>query len=387
MIPPAGVARGAPVPPPPGDGPLLWLRLAASLPGEGAEALAMLLPALRAARRGIRVHVTRPGGGAATAISPDPGDSPAAAEAALRAWRPSVLLLVGGDLPEELLAAAGRARIPAVMADARIGQLRAPLLWQRSRRRAALEAVRRVLVPDTAAELSALRAGFAPNRIERIGRLEPTRPPPGCSEAERVVLAAALRGRQLWFACGVPEAEEDAVLAAHEAALAHSHRGLLLLQPSDPARATALAAKAEAAGFVPGLRSQTDDPAPDLQVLIADDPGEAGLWYRLAPVTYAGGTLSGAPGAGPHPFAPAALGSAILRGPHAGPEAAEEWAALDAARAVRPVADAAELGRAVDELLAPVRAAELAARAWRVSTAGAGVAQAVAAVVAGLLPA
>ncbi|MRX49655.1 3-deoxy-D-manno-octulosonic acid transferase [Paracoccus sp. S-4012] len=373
--------RGRALPPaPPGEGPLLWLRLAAGQPADGSGAGAALRPQLRAMRRDLRLLATHPAPVGETGVAPDPGD----AATMLRELRPAAILLVGDDLPEELLLAAGRARLPVILADARLHGLRPPQLWQRSRRRAAVEALTRVLVADAAAQSAAIRAGVPEGRVERTGPLMATPAPPGCSEAERAALAAALRGRQVWFAAAVPEAEEAAVLAAHETALQHSHRALLVVAPADPERAQALMLRAEAQGLGAALRSQTDEPGPDIQVLVADDPGEAGLWYRLAPVTYAGGTLAGGATA-PDPFAPAALGSAILRGPQTG-AAPAAWAALEAGRALRPVRDEADLGPGVEELLAPERAAELAARAWAVSTAGAAVAQRIAAAVAAVLP-
>ncbi|AXC50531.1 hypothetical protein DRW48_13335 [Paracoccus suum] len=59
----------------------------------------------------------------------------------------------------------------------------------------------------------------------------------------------------------------------------------------------------------------------------------------------------------------------------------EAWADLRAARAVREVPRPEQLGMALDDLLQPDRAADYAARAWAVSTAGAAVAQRIAAAV------
>ena len=98
-----------------------------------------------------------------------------------------------------------------------------------------------------------------------------------------------------------------------------------------------------------------------------------GLWYRLAPVCFMGGTLLPGPGAAPrHPFEPAALGSAIIHGPLTEAHSAE-WTQLDGASAARMVADPAGLSRAVADLSAADQAAMLAGNAWAVSTGGAAV--------------
>ena len=50
------------------------------------------------------------------------------------------------------------------------------------------------------------------------------------------------------------------------------------------------------------------------QVYIADTLGELGLFYRLAPFCFVGGTL--VPMGGHNPLEPAVLGCAVLAGPH-----------------------------------------------------------------------
>lgn len=177
--------------------------------------------------------------------------------------------------------------------------------------------------------------------------------------------------RPVWFAASLPEAEEDAVIAAHRACLNHAHRLLLILAPQNPDRAAALAARMEAAqGWNVARRSLDDSPDPEVEVYLADtSTDEYGLWYRLAPVTFLGGSLSG-DGIIHNPMEPAALGSAILYGPRLGAFGAA-CGRLGAARAARVIASPADLAEALDDLLSPDRAARLAQAAWAVSSEGA----------------
>ena len=103
---------------------------------------------------------------------------------------------------------------------------------------------------------------------------------------------------------------------------------------------------------------------------MAEDSAELGLWYRLASVTYMGGTLTNGAGVARHPFEPAALGSAIVHGPHLSAQAAE-WQGLDRAGGARRIHAASALPAAIEDLSAPDAAARLARSAWEVSTAGA----------------
>ena len=102
---------------------------------------------------------------------------------------------------------------------------------------------------------------------------------------------------------------------------------------------------------------------------IVDNPAEYGLWYRLSPICFLGGSLFG-PGALRDPMEAAALGSAILHGPEAGPYGAI-LGRLNAARAVRSITSAVGLGEALSEVLAPDRTARMAQAAWAVATDGA----------------
>jgi 3-deoxy-D-manno-octulosonic-acid transferase len=176
--------------------------------------------------------------------------------------------------------------------------------------------------------------------------------------------------RPVWLAAMVPEGEEAAVIAAHRAALLLAHRLLLILVPENPARAEALAAQmTEREGWTVALRAHEEEPEPETEVYIVDNPQEFGLWYRLAPVTFLGGTLAGQ-GALRSPMEPAALGSAILHGPRTGAHGAA-FGRLGAARAARAVASANDLAEALGDLLAPDRAARLAQAAWAVTSEGA----------------
>lgn len=337
---------------PPGRGPLVVVQASA----DARLALSQVQRRLTRSRPDLRIL--------------EVGDlSPAAAQA-LMAARPAALLLLGADLPATLVTAAGRAGVPAVLAEARLAADDAAWTLRGLGRRELLRQMRAVLVTDPAAQATALRMGAERGRVALTGPVAEIRDPLPCSEAERSVMAQFLRGRHAWLAAAVPESEEDAVLAAHQAALAQSHRALLFLAPADPARIDPLADRIGADGLVVARRTLDEDPADDVQIMLTDGPTEMGLWYRLAPVTYLGGTLSGDDAAARHPFEPAALGSAIVHGPQTGRHATE-WQQLGGAGAARQVADAEALAAAIAELSQPDLIATLASNAWRVSTGGA----------------
>lgn len=308
-------------------------------------------------------------------------------EARLAGWlaanRPDVIVCLRQLPPRALMDAVLARGLPVVLADADIAGWPPLPFWQRLAGGGGLARLAHLMVPDPMARVAAIRRGALPARITVTGALTETRAPLRVSEAELSAQAEVLGGRQRWFVVAVPEAEEKAVIEAHHAALGLSHRALLLIQPADPARAPELAQRMEEAGLHAAIRSEVDEVLPDHQALVLDDPSELGLWYRLAPVCFMGGTLSGEDQAARHPFEPAALGSAILHGPVRARHI-EAWRQLERAGATRLVPRASALADHLAAVMEPERAADLASRAWNVSTGGAAVAHQIAQIVARL---
>ena len=183
------------------------------------------------------------------------------------------------------------------------------------------------------------------------------------------MLAGLMATRPVWLAVDVPAAEEAAVIAAHRSALRLAHRLLLILVPQDASRAAELAAFMETSeGWTVAQRSLDQEPDTETEVYIPDSAAEYGLWYRLAPVSYMGGSLLGE-GCARNPMEPAALGSAIVYGPRPGGYGSV-FGRLGAAQAARAVGSAGDLGDALSDLLAPDRAARLAQAAWALASDG-----------------
>jgi 3-deoxy-D-manno-octulosonic-acid transferase len=160
-------------------------------------------------------------------------------------------------------------------------------------------------------------------------------------------------------AASTREGEEADVLAALAVL---DPRVLLVLVPRHPQRFDTVAATVAAAGLRFSRRSGEGgiDEAADasVRVLLGDSMGEMAAWYAAADLAFVGGSLR--PLGGQNLIEPCALGCPVLVGPHTWNfrEAAEQ--AVAAGAALR-VADAAELGRSVAELLADrVRRATMA---------------------------
>ncbi|MBM9593466.1 3-deoxy-D-manno-octulosonic acid transferase [Roseitranquillus sediminis] len=200
--------------------------------------------------------------------------------------------------------------------------------------------------------------------------------PPPCNEAERRSFVAALAARPVWLAAGIVASELPEILRAHMLAQGAAHRLLLIVRPAQGLDAADVARELAATGYATALRSEADVASESCAVFVADLPDEDGMWYRIAPITFVGGTLDRS-GATVDPYAPASLGSAVVHGPHGGVHSTR-FAALVAASATRRILVGEDLGTTISDLQAADRAAVLAHQAWKVVTHGAEVTDAVA---------
>ncbi len=291
-----------------------------------------------------------------------PDESSAAIQRFLDHWRPDVAVEMGVTDRPKLFTATARREVP---------------LYHVSPSREAVGSRRRY--PDylgafraclavSASEAQALRRslGGTATRIEITGPLCDTILAQRCNQAECDTLALLLGGRPVWLAAQVRAHETDVIEAAHRKAFRAAHRLLLIVAPAELSEAAEIRARFEAGNWRTSLRSAGGEPDPEVQVYVADGEDEMGLWYRLAPATYIGGTLTDGPPLA-DPFDPAALGSAVLHGPAIG-QATSRFDRLKASGAVMTVDSPDALGEAVVTLLAPDKAASLAQAGWAVTT-------------------
>ncbi len=352
-------------PPPRPAGRLIWLHA----PDADAARPMLELAHRIADEEGHNVLLTAPEGPPmpeGVLHRPPPED--AQAREFLAHWEPELAVFSDGELRPALLDEAAERKIPMLMVDAR-----APYLphrrdtWWPGLTRALLSRFAHILTLDEAAERAFIRRGAPPAIVKVAGRMEEGTVPLPCTEAERASLARQIATRPVWLAAGLTRAEEDIAIAAHRSALRMSHRLLLIIVPEDPERATGLAERLEDEGFTVSRRAFDEEPDPETEIYVADNPAEYGLWYRLSPVCFLGGTFSG--GAVRDPMEAASLGSAILHGPvtsaHSG-----AFARLAAAKATLPLDRPKALADALGDLLAPDRVAWLAQAAWGVASDG-----------------
>jgi 3-deoxy-D-manno-octulosonic-acid transferase len=293
----------------------------------------------------------------------------------LEHWRPDLAVWTESEFWPAMLVATRRRGVPMLLINARIS-LRSYRRWRRMRRlaRALLSRFDRILAQDDLAATQLAALGADPDRLTVTGSLKEGAAPLGHDEEERVRIARLLAGRPVWLAASTHPGEEEIVLEAHACARRTLPMLALILAPRHPDRGEALAAMLRARGLATVRRGAGEALVPDTDVYLVDTLGEMGLWYRIAAVSFVGGSLNDA--GGHNPFEPALLGSAILHGPHVR-NFADGYARLRAAGAAVEVRSARDLCAALVATLAPDRAAAMAAAAWDAVSEGADVTDAV----------
>jgi len=366
----AGVARPA--------GPLMWFH-AASV-GESL-ALLELIRLLLEDRKDLNILVTT-GTVTSAGVMADrlperaihqflPLDARAFVRRFLEHWHPDVAVWTESELWPTLICETDAIGIPMLLLNARMSKASHDR-WRflRGMARSLLGRFDQALVQDDLTAIYLRRLGLPPERMEVTGTLKEGAAALPVEPAELDTMRAEIGGRPIWVAASTHPGEEDKVLEAHRIALKSNPRLLLILAPRHANRGDEIAKMLAEGGWTFTRRSIGEGPEAEAPVYLADTMGELGLWYRLAPVSFVGGSWE--PIGGHNPFEPAALGSAILHGPYV-TNFVDIYQRLTEARAARLVASPQSLAEAVDDLLSPDRAAAMAHSAWEVVSAGADV--------------
>jgi 3-deoxy-D-manno-octulosonic-acid transferase len=350
------------------EGPLVWLHAVGV--GE-VMALPGLARALMEERPGLAVLITSSSRTSAEALAPNlpegaihqflPLDVPRWRRRFLDHWRPALSVWAERDLWPGFLVELSRRGIPTALVNARMD---AGSAEAKARARGLFRDLyaRFALIETQDAETARRIAGFGipAGRIAVTGSLK-TAAAPLADRPERPEVEAALAGRRVWLAASTHPGEEAAIAEAHRRVLAADPAACLILAPRDPAEAPAAAATLARHGIDTALLPPSNLPPRQAEALVVARIGQLGLWYRVAPVAFVGGSLDAT--GGHNPWEPARLDCAILHGRQVR-NFAGDYAALHAAGAAREVTDAATLAAAVldpDTLAMRPRAAALAA--------------------------
>ena len=190
--------------------------------------------------------------------------------------------------------------------------------------------------------------------------------------------------RMAWMAASTHGDEEAAVLAIHARLRKRWPQLLLLWAPRHPERFRSVTQQAVGAGWRVATRKLTQWPDADDAVFVIDSLGELMDFYGCADVAFVGGSLQDI--GGHNLLEPAALGVAIVTGPHLH-NFADIARQLDQSGALKICAGAQAVGDALEQLLGdPDQRATMAAAGLALVEQGRGALQRTLAAIAVDLP-
>lgn len=360
-------------------GQLVWIHAAEA---QNLLAIQDLAQRLCAARFGLNVLITLPDqhsyDAAHATWQPDermhlelaPTEHPHAVNAFWRHWVPDMAIWAWGGLRPNLLYHAHKKNCPVALIDADASGFDGRRdRWLPDLSRQLLQPCAALLVRSSAALKKLENLGVSTGRIDVTPPLQAGGQALSCHESDLADLSQTLRGRPVWLASNVQQAELKTVLKAHRQAMRLAHRLLLVLNPAEGSSTDAFAEHITDDGLRLADWSAGDSLDDATQVLLAPDHRDLGLFYRVAPVTFMGSSLATGH-RGRNPFEAATLGSAVLYGPNVR-RFMPFYSRLAKAGAARIVKDAETLGAAVTQLIAPDQAAAMAHAGWDVVSQGA----------------
>jgi len=262
-------------------------------------------------------------------------------------WAPDLVLIAESELWPNLIAELGRRGTAVVLVNARLSE-RSAKRWARLPKSARALLSRIDLCLAQSEEDGSRFRDLGTPRVEVSGNLKFDVPPPAADSGELQTLARACANRPMLLAASTHEGEEEAVIEAHEMLASKIPGFLTVIAPRHPDRGVDVAALAQAADLTTRQRSLGELPDRETDVYVADTIGELGLFYRLAPVVFMGGSL--VEHGGQNPIEPAKLGVAVVHGPHVwnfGPV----YERLDSEEGAFEIGDALGIARATYALL------------------------------------
>jgi 3-deoxy-D-manno-octulosonic-acid transferase len=314
--------------------PLIWVHAVSVGETRAAQPLIDALMRVHPDARILLTHMTPSGRATGVELFGErvlrsyiPYDSPRFVRRFLRAWRPSLGIVMETEVWPTLIDECKRADVPLVLTNARMSE--------RSYKRAAKfgHATREVfggftrVLAQTAADAERLTALGARN-VAVLGNLKFDMTSPPELEARGHAWRAAIGERPVWVAASTREGEEMLVLQAFMALRSDVPDALLILVPRHPQRFDEVAALVANAGMTcvrrsvwagkPAAAGAGVDVAPalpaDTAVLLGDSMGELGAYYAAADLAFIGGSLL--PLGGQNLIEACAAGVPVLIGPH-----------------------------------------------------------------------
>lgn len=348
------------------DGPLVWIHGASV--GE-VLAAAALIERLRSL--GMQILLTSGTVTSAAIVAkrfpPDiihqyiPYDAPRFVARFLNHWKPSLALFIESDLWPNMILSASKRRIPLVLINARMSQRSFPRWQKMSTTIGALLGCFDVCLAQSETDADRFaRLGSRSVVVTGNLKLDVQAPPGDVTKLE--TLLTATRDRPIVVAASTHPGEEEIIAGAHKALTGFFPGLLTVIVPRHAHRGESIAQAMKPTGAQVALRSRNELPEARTDIYVADTMGELGVFYRLSPVVFMGGSL--VPHGGQNPIEAVKLGASVIHGPHVF-NFTDVYDALNGAGGARLAGSPEELVKLIGQMLGDVAAREAAIDAGR----------------------
>ena len=277
----------------------------------------------------------------------------------LEYWKPELAIFVESELWPMIIRRLERHTIPLVVVNARLSE-RSFRGWRRFGGTADALFGKIALCLAQSEQDAAHFAALGARHVSVSGNLKFDAPPLVADLREVERMTTAIGGRPVWIAASTHEGEEAIVASAHRVLRERYPQMLTIIIPRHPERGAAVRATLAAERLAVAQRSRGEPLLREIDVYLADTLDEMGLFYRLAPIAFLGGSLT--PNGGHNPIEPARLDVAVLHGPHVH-NFAGLFARIDHACPAKALVSAGDLAAAVGALLADPAATKVRAAA------------------------
>jgi 3-deoxy-D-manno-octulosonic-acid transferase len=286
-----------------------------------------------------------------------PIDVPSWVEKFLDHWRPNLVLWLESELWPNMIQTLQARKIPLFLLNGRISD-------QTYKRWTSIKSSISTL-------LKAFQVCFAQSqqdqeRLEKLGapqvimagNLKFSACPLAVNEKELQHIKAMTKGRPVWLAASTHEGEEALVAQAHRIICKVYPNALCIIIPRHPQRAANISESLKADHLA--RRSFGQAITPQTQIYLADTLNELGLFYRLAPVAFIGGSLVQI--GGHNLIEPVQLDCVPIHGPFMA-KTREITAVFTKSSASFEIQDAVSLAQAVQSLFASPQLYDVMVRA------------------------
>lgn len=240
-----------------------------------------------------------------------PYDIPLWVDNFLDYWKPSYVLWVESELWPNMLKALHRRKIPITLLNGRLSD-RSFRRWQTLKLffKPPLHCFETCLVQSEEQKSRFLALGA--RDVVALGNIKYASAPLPVVAEDLKILSACLKDRPVWTVASTHPGEEAFILEAHCRLKEIFPHLLTLLVPRHPHRGDELMVLLNA--FKIKRRSLGELPTKETEIYLADTLGELGLFYRVAPIAFVGGSWVTI--GGHNIIEPAQLGVAVMHGPH-----------------------------------------------------------------------